>query len=254
MRGLAVEGLGRPMRPLYRGVGGCTYRLRMTDQWWAGVRQRVEAAGAGPGAGAVFGASGHEWVLEEPLTPDGLAELEAQAGVRLPEEYRAFLLHVGAGGAGPAYGLFPVRRVPGRWRWEGDGADLADLSRLAEPFPDHGPDPKLLDDLLAQRPEEEDFDAVEDFDEAIEAWDERWGAVMFAPERTAGAIVISHLGCAQREWLILSGSHRGTIWSDCRVDDVDLAPLLDDDAAPVGFARWYTDWLERAERTALSAP
>ncbi len=99
----------------------------------------------------------------------------------------------------------------------------------------------------------EDFDDIEDFDDATEAWDERWEAVMFAPERTVGAIVISHLGCAQREWLIISGSNRGTIWSDCRVDDVDLAPLLDDDSAPVTFARWYTDWLEKAERTALSA-
>ncbi|MEU8697134.1 SMI1/KNR4 family protein [Streptomyces sp. NPDC048680] len=226
----------------------------MTDQWWAGVRQRVEAAGAGPGSGEVFGAPGHGWVMEEPLTRGELAELEAQTGARLPEEYRAFLLRVGAGGAGPAYGLFPVRRVRGRWSWEGDGAELADLSRLAEPFPDRGPDPKLLDDLLAQRPEEEGFDAIEDFDDAIEAWDERWESVMFAPDRTTGAIPISHLGCAQREWLIISGSHRGTVWSDRRVDGVDLAPLLDDDAVPVGFARWYTGWLGKAERTARSAP
>ncbi|MFF6882717.1 SMI1/KNR4 family protein [Streptomyces sp. NPDC012421] len=188
--------------------------------------------------------------MEEPLTQDQLAELEAQIGVGLPEEYRAFLLYVGAGGAGPAYGLFPVRRVQGRWRWEGDGADLADLSRLAEPFPDQGPSPKLLADLLAQRPEEEDFDDIEDFDDAIEAWDERWEAVMFASERTVGAIAISHLSCAQREWLIVSGRHRGTIWSDSRVDDVDLTPLLDDEGMPVKFARWYTDWLEKAESTA----
>lgn len=192
--------------------------------------------------------------MEDPLTQDELAELEAQMGVRLPQEYRVFLLHVGAGGAGPAHGLFPVRRVQGRWRWEGDGADLADLSGLAEPFPRQGPDPELLTDVLAQRPGEEDFDAVEDFDDAIEAWDERWESVMFAPERTAGAIVICHLGCAQREWLIISGSHRGTIWSDCRVDDVDLAPLLDDEGLPMTFARWYTTWLEAAERTALSMP
>lgn len=170
----------------------------MTDQWWVGVRQRVEAAGAGPSGSKVFGALGHRWIVEDPLTQGELAELEAQTGVRLPEEYRSFLLDVGAGGAGPAYGLFPVRRVQGRWRWEGDGADLADLadlSRLAEPFPDQGPDPKLLEDLLAQRPEEEDFDDIEDFDDAIEAWDERWEVIMFAPERTVGSAqtVLRHL-------------------------------------------------------------
>ncbi|WP_431948033.1 SMI1/KNR4 family protein [Actinacidiphila sp. bgisy167] len=225
----------------------------MKGQRWVGVRQRVEALGAVPEGGTVFGASGHQWVVEEPLTRDELAELEAQLGVRLPEEYRSFLLHVGAGGAGPAYGLFPVRRVQGRWRWEGDGADLADLSRLAEPFPDQGPDPEVLDDLLARRPEEEDFDDIEDFDDAIEVWDEQWEAAMFAPERTAGALVISHVGCALRQWLVVSGSHRGTMWSDCRADDVDLAPVLDDNAMPVSFADWYTAWLENAERAALPA-
>ncbi|MFF4590461.1 SMI1/KNR4 family protein [Streptomyces sp. NPDC001388] len=225
----------------------------MVDQRWTGVRARVMALGAQRAGSEVFGALGHRWVLEEPLTEDELAKLEGQIGVRLPEEYRAFLMHVGAGGAGPAYGLFPVRRVQGRWRWEGDGADMADLSMLAEPFPEQGPDPKTLDALLAERPEEEDFDEIEEFDDAIEAWDERWDAVMFAPERTAGAIVICHLGCALREWLIISGSHRGTIWSDGRADDIDLVPLLDD-GKPVTFARWYSDWLEKAERTVLQAP
>ncbi|WP_330294343.1 SMI1/KNR4 family protein [Streptomyces sp. NBC_00503] len=222
----------------------------MVDQQWRGVRQRVVALGAQPSSGKVFGSLGHRWVLEDPLTDDGLAELEAQMGVRLPDDYRTFLTCVGAGGAGPAHGVFPVRRVQGRWRWEGDGADLADLAMLARPFPDHGPDPEALVTLLAERPEEEDFDEIEDFDDAIEAWDERWEPLMFAPERTAGAIVISHLGCAQREWLIISGTHRGTIWSDCRADDADLVPLLDQDGGAITFASWYTDWLQKAELTA----
>ncbi|MEV5610050.1 SMI1/KNR4 family protein [Streptomyces sp. NPDC052225] len=223
-------------------------------RYGAGVRERVAAAGAGPGGGEVFGALRHAWVLEDPLTDAEPAELEAQVGVRLPEEYRGFLRCVGAGGAGPAYGVFPVRRVQGRWRWEGDGADMTDPSRLAEPFPERGPDPELLDELLARRPEEEDFDAIEDFDDAIEAWDEEWEAVMFAPERTVGAVSICHLGRSQRELLIVSGSRRGTVRSDRRVDDVDLAPLPDDDGTPMTFARWYLRRLERAERTTLSAP
>ncbi|WP_329033896.1 SMI1/KNR4 family protein [Streptomyces sp. NBC_00178] len=222
----------------------------MVDQQWNGVRQRVAALGTQPTSSKVFGSLGHRWALEDPLTDDGLAELEAQMGVRFPDDYRNFLTSVGAGGAGPAYGLFPVRRVQGRWRWEGDGAELADLTMLARPFPDHGPDAEDLEALLAVRPEEEDFEEIEDFDEAIEAWDERWEPLMFAPERTAGAIVISHLGCAQREWLIISGTHRGTIWSDCRADDTDLVPLLDQAGKPVTFARWYIDWLQQAELTA----
>ncbi|WP_405861846.1 SMI1/KNR4 family protein [Streptomyces sp. NBC_00090] len=225
----------------------------MTDQQWAGVRERVEALGMSPASNEVFGALGHKWVLEQPLNHAELAELEAQMGVRLPEDFRTFLLRVGAGGAGPAYGVFPVRRVQGRWRWEGDGAELADLSRLAESFPEQGPDPKLLEELAARCPEEEDFDEVEEFDDAIEAWDERWNAVMFNPDRTVGAIVISHRGCALRDWLVISGAHQGTMWTDDRADEVDLAPLRNDGGAPVTFARWYTDWLCHAERTALGS-
>ncbi|MFJ8255570.1 SMI1/KNR4 family protein [Streptomyces sp. NPDC094466] len=99
----------------------------MADQQWNGVRQRVAALGTQPTSSKMFGSLGHRWALEDPLADDGLAELEAQTGVRLPDDYRDFLTSVGAGGAGPAYGLFPVRRVQGRWRWEGDGADLVPL-------------------------------------------------------------------------------------------------------------------------------
>ncbi len=224
------------------------------DRTWTGVRRRVEALGALSDSAEVFGARGHRFLLEETLTAAQLSELEAQVGVELPEEYRGFLLHVGAGGAGPAYGLFPVRRVQGRWRWEGDGAELADLSNLGRPFPQHGPDPDELASLLRRRPEEEGFAEIEDFDDAVEAWDERWEDVMWKPERTFGAIVVSHLGCAYRQWLIITGPERGRIWSDDRAEDRDLVPLLTPDGQPATFAHWYLDWLERTEDQVLPAP
>lgn len=225
-----------------------------------GVRERVAAVGARPGSAEVFGALGHGFRLEEPLTAAELAELEAQIGVRLPEDYRQFLLTVGAGGAGPAYGVLPLRRTGAGWRWEGDGAELVDLSRLAEPFPVQGPDAAavqaLLDEhpeaLLDERPEEEDFDGpdgLEDLDALMEARDERWTELMWNPDRTVGAVVLCHLGCAQREWLVLSGPERGHIWADHRADEdgTDLVPRLDASGEPPTFARWYLDWLEAVE-------
>lgn len=106
----------------------------MTD--WTGVRDRVLALAGTPGGAEYFGARYHGFRLEEPLTAAELADVESLLRVELPEDYRTFLLQVGAGGAGPAYGLFPLRRGGGRaWRWIGDGADLTDPSLLAEPFP-----------------------------------------------------------------------------------------------------------------------
>ncbi|MER5638053.1 SMI1/KNR4 family protein [Kitasatospora sp. NPDC002227] len=221
----------------------------MENSTWLGIRERVQSLGADARSSRVFGSVGHGFVLDDPLGAAELADLEARLGVELPEEYRQFLLQVGAGGAGPGYGVFPVRRTDGRWQWEGDGADLADLHRLAEPFPVRHPAAEQVEQLLAERPEEEDFAETEAFDEAEETWDEHWGRTMFSPDRTAGAIVLAHLGCALREWLVVTGPERGRIWTDHRTDDMDLIPLLDDQEQPVTFARWYLTWLEQSERT-----
>ncbi|MCU7826585.1 hypothetical protein [Kitasatospora sp. DSM 101779] len=79
-------------------------------------------------------------------------------------------------------------------------------------------------------------------------WGDRMGDLLWAADRTADAIVLCHLGCGRREWLGVSGPERGRIWSDDRIDDLDLAPLLDPDGRPVTFARRYLDWLHEAEQ------
>jgi hypothetical protein len=192
---------------------------------WTGLRERV------PG-------------LEKPLTAAELAELEGQIGVRLPEEYRRFLLVMGAGGAGPAYGVFPVRRgVDGRWAWHGDGAGLTDLTRLAEPFPIRRATPEQLAAMEQERPEEEDFEDIEEFDDAFEAWQERWEPLLWGDDRTVGAVCLCHLGCAQRQWLVVSGPAAGQIWEDERADDLDLRPATGPDGTPLTFAAWYLGWL-----------
>lgn len=53
----------------------------------------------------VFGAVQHDWALDDPLAPESIEAFEARAGVELPDEFRGYLEHVSAGGAGPYYGL-----------------------------------------------------------------------------------------------------------------------------------------------------
>ncbi|PDP88669.1 SMI1/KNR4 family protein [Glycomyces fuscus] len=220
---------------------------------WAGVRERVRELARAPGAEEVFGAGSHGFGLLDPLTPEELAELEGRLGARLPTGYREFLLRVGAGGAGPAYGLFPVvRGADGRWRWHGDGAGLAALARLAEPFPASGPDPRTLAELRAREPVEEDFGDAEEFDRAYEAWDARMADLLWDEGRTVGALCLCHLGCALRQWLVVSGPEAGRMWNDARVDDQDLQPLTGADGAPLTFTDWYLGWLEEASRAAAA--
>ncbi len=48
-----------------------------------------------------FGAYSHKYKLSAPASEETIQKFEEQEGIRLPEEYRDFLLFVGNGGAGP---------------------------------------------------------------------------------------------------------------------------------------------------------
>ncbi|RJL22585.1 SMI1/KNR4 family protein [Bailinhaonella thermotolerans] len=224
----------------------------MTNTDWSDVRRRVARLAEAAGDDAVFGSADHGWELEPPLEPGELAEVEARLGVELPGEYRSFLLEVSRGGAGPAYGLFPIRRVDGRWRWIGDGADLTDLDSLGRPFPHtEAFNPA---DGLPEPPDEADFDSPEDFEAAEEAYWERHDAIVFDPRHYAGLLYLCHLGCAYREALVVTGPDRGRMWADDTADGDGFRPLRDDAGNPLTFAGWYRHWLTEAETKAGLAP
>lgn len=218
----------------------------MTNDW-SDIPERLArlASAADSGLNEVFGAVSHRWHLEPPLHAAELSEIEGQWGVELPEEYRSFLLTAGRGGAGPAYGLFPVRLVDGRWQWEGDGADLTSPDALAQPFPfTEAFDPA---EGLPEPPDEEDFDSVEAFNAAEDSYWELHDAIVYAPEHAAGLLYLCHLGCALREVLVVSGESRGQMWADNTADGGGYVPLLDDGGTRLGFERWYRRWLDQSD-------
>lgn len=174
-----------------------------------------------------------------------MGEIEDQLRVELPGEYRSFLLEVGRGGVGPAYGLFPVRRTDGRWRWYGDGADLTDLDTLAQPFPHVAAFNPA--DGLAEPPDEEDYGSEEAFNAAEDAYWEKRREAVFHPEHSIGLLYLCHLGCAQREALVVSGPARGQMWADLSASAEGFCPLTDIAGTPRGFAQWYRRWLDKAE-------
>ncbi|MEV4063012.1 SMI1/KNR4 family protein [Nonomuraea dietziae] len=217
----------------------------MTHADWLDVRERLSLLAAAPGAGAVFGSASHGWKLEPPLGAEELVEVEAQLRIELPGEYRSFLLQVGCGGAGPAYGIFPVRRVDGRWQWDGDGAELTDLDTLDQPFP-HVEAFNPADRLPAP-PDEADFDSIEKFNAAEDAYWKQYDMIVCDPRHSIGLLYLCHLGCAYREALVITGPARGQMWADNTASDAGFEPLYDDDRKPLGFSRWYRRWLDAAE-------
>ncbi|MGR6913277.1 SMI1/KNR4 family protein [[Actinomadura] parvosata] len=214
----------------------------MTQTDWSDLPERLARLSA-TGTDTVFGATDHRWRLAPPLTPAELADLEAQLARQLPAEYRSFLLQVGRGGAGPAYGLFPVHHVNGRWQWEGDGADLIDLSG---PFP-HVEAFNPADDL-PEPPDEAHFDSPEAFTEAEDAYWARHDTLVFDPGHSIGLLYLCHFGCAYREALVITGPARGQMWADDTAADGGFRPLYDEDGQRLGFARWYRRWLDAAEQ------
>ncbi|GAA0441137.1 hypothetical protein Aca07nite_29660 [Actinoplanes capillaceus] len=205
----------------------------MTEIDWSDIRPRLAALAARPGAAEDYYGGWHGWKLEPPLTAAELAELETQIGVELPGDYRAFLLEAGRGGAGPSFGLFPLRREDGRWSWEESPTDAATLSRLFARIRGFTPD-----DYMRERP-------------AISGTEDLWGEIPDELPKDAahsdGLLYLCHHGCALWTALVVSGPSRGEMWSDYCADGEGFQPEQNPDGSRMTFTDWYRTWLAGVE-------
>jgi hypothetical protein len=153
-----------------------------------------------------FGVETHRFHLRGKLSEWKIGRFEKANGIALPESYRAFLKHVGNGGAGPYHGMLRL------WWYRADHP----LGRLASPFP-----------FVPDRPFGEQAKA-----NPLPSNAECWG----------GAMKISHTGCGRYQWLVVTGVARGRVFllSDSEVcnDYVDFTVEPD-------FLSWYEQWQDR---------
>ena len=180
----------------------------------------------------VFGAESHGFKLKPRLSESVVEKFEAKHRIRLPEDYRGFLIDLGNGGAGPFYGVFELGEMDDsfdfqKWK-EVDGF----VGVLSKPFPHTKPWNEL--------PEEpEETDDEEEYDKALEAFHE----IYWNPDNVNGAIPICHEGCAIRDWLVVTGGEAGHIWRDSRTDQAGLRPVSFGKKNRVTFLEWYVHWL-----------
>ncbi|MFE0628497.1 SMI1/KNR4 family protein [Streptomyces sp. NPDC058864] len=220
-----------------------------TRTGWSGVRERVIAVEEAERRASGRGTSPHP-VFEPVLTAAEIAEVEAQYGVELPDEYRTFLAEVGAGGPGPAFELASLRRVDGTWGWIWAGCDPMVLD-ASGPFVETadwadrqvatlhaaGYEPTTRDD---------DDDYLDDYRSAFGDT----GEADWFEERVRGAILISDNGCGMSGWLIVVGPHRGELRDrDCG-GNPPFEPCVDASGERHTFRTWYLEWLEEREREA----
>ncbi|GAA4922674.1 hypothetical protein LX16_5030 [Stackebrandtia albiflava] len=211
---------------------------------WNGVRRRVDALAGDGRSEAVFGARRHRFRLAPPLSDAQVSEIEAACGVVLPEDYREFLVRVGAGGAGPWYGIATPTSRDGGWDWVDDAAET-DSATLSRPFLDAPARTAVVAEYDAREPTRDGFDDDETYRNAFRAWDDEWDTV--ESQLFAGSICLCHYGCGVFLRLVVTGAERGTMWSHDG-GPADLTPL-GVDGRRVSFSQWYLDWLEESERT-----
>jgi hypothetical protein len=188
----------------------------------------------------VFGASVHQFVLDEPLSVSEIEVFERRHCILLPEDYRWFITNAGNGGAGPYYGVFPLGAMD-------DGNEISSweeghaiVGSLAEPFPHDA----AWNDLSLEPAD----DLAESDEAAYEAQLESFEEAYFSPRVTQGAIPICHLGCAHRVWLVISGAERGHLWLDKRADREGLEPIAGAQNKRTSFLEWYQNWVDSSLR------
>lgn len=162
---------------------------------------------------ARFGAYSHQYKLAVPAGEEAIQKFEEQQGIRLPEEYRDFLMLVGNGGAGPYYGLYGLKALK---------EDLSDshgvrLYRV------------MKEPVIYPKMSEEEWDRMADPE------GRRKGEEVHP---YAGILPISIQGCTLMTGLMLAGPYRGqVVYYD---EDFCGPPFF---AREKGFLEWYERWL-----------
>ncbi len=132
----------------------------------------------------IFGFKDNYYYLNSPIDEKKLVAIETYFSIKFPKEYRKFILEIGNGGAGPAYGFLSLEMS---------------LTRLIKYMYDSDLG-ITLDNYLSI-----DFKPTEDKD---------WNA--------SGIFPICNFGCSRHDFLVVSGKEKGNIWT--YVEDVGFFP------------------------------
>ncbi len=189
----------------------------------------------------IFGEEAHRYVLNSVLRADVLDRFEAEWDLTLPPDYREFLTTVGNGGAGPYYGLFKFHEMDSGWSHRRFSIPGDTVGNPGKPFP--------YTEAFVPENGRPDYDPdIEDEDQADQDYqkrlDEHEAKYWIAMD---GALPICHLGCASRQWLVVSGPERGNIWDDNTADYSGYKPLAGANGERCTFTDWYMQWLSEVE-------
>ena len=181
--------------------------------WVKRILKLLEQARAKDPDFARFGAYSHQYKLAAPAGEEAIRKFEEQQGVRLPEEYRDFLMFIGNGGAGPYYGLYGLKAL------EDDLSDSRGLRRCRS----------LEEPVIYPKMSEEEWDRI------VNLEGRRKGEEVYP---YTGVLPIGTQGCTLMTGLMLTGPYRGqVVYYD---NDFCGPPFF---VREKGFLSWYERWL-----------
>lgn len=216
---------------------------------FAAIRDSLQKLRAAECVRLVHGATAHGFQLNPRLDARAVARFEAVHRIRLPEDHRDFLIHLGNGGAGPGYGLFSLGEVD---NGDGDGVTVwreneGLLGDPSQPFPHSGP----WNDLTGRPEIDHPENLTPEQEDALFAESDAWEAAHYLNSRHVnGAVPLCHLGCALCQWLVVTGPEAGHVWNDFRADERGIFPVQIGSQQRVTFLQWYKAWLDEALRHA----
>jgi uncharacterized protein (TIGR02996 family) len=204
-----------------------TWRKLMLRASFPEIRKMVAELDEHDPDRTIFASDHHQYHLNRRLTAKRVEQIETRIGCRLPEQYRRFVTEFADGGAGPDYGVKPLRAL---LKSSGDAEWIDDL---AKPFP-----------VPASVEEMRQLDGS-------------------AP----GTLPVCEIGCGGYYHLILSGPDRGYMWihnpdgdwspalldephvpfdPDCSMDVILDSAIRSPQALKLEFVDWYLQWLDES--------
>jgi len=171
-----------------------------------------------------FGADHHRYQFNKCLSETSISSFEKMYNFSIPNEFKEFLLTVGNGGVGPAYGIFPLKDTFFDFK-------LKDMPPIPvdKPFPYTEPwNEEWINNI--------DWDHERPNDEIVKNY--------MNVSHISGTLQIAHYGHGCTYLLVVTGPEVGNIWFDGRADYGGIFPECEQNKPRLSFLDWYFGWLQ----------
>ena len=185
----------------------------------------------------VFGSTSHKYEFRKPLKEGIISDFEKKYNVKIPYEYKLFLLEVGNGGAGPFYGIEPF-----------ENCLFSNLDYLNE---NYLLNPSIPFPYTDEWNIEFDNDYSDENEELIEEFENEY----FDNKHITGLIRICNFGCGHYINLVVNGEEYSHIWSDDRSSDYGIYPFnyySKNKKERLSFFDFYEQWIDQSLNPSVS--